>query len=182
MTDAELVRHLQAGAAQAFKVLFERHVLSIRRFLGDVLRDPSAADDATQEVFARAHVQLSKLGPDDHVRGWLFGVARNVAFESRRVRAHEELDETAGIPDAVLPAPDPEAVLLDRELQRHFSEALDALSVNRRAVLVMRVDHGLSYEDIAKAMGWSLPMVKNEIHRARLLLRARLAPHLRGAP
>jgi RNA polymerase sigma-70 factor (ECF subfamily) len=44
----------------------------------------------------------------------------------------------------------------------------------------MRLDHGLSYDDIAAAFGWSIPTVKNEIHRARLKLRAHLLPHLTG--
>ena len=46
--------------------------------------------------------------------------------------------------------------------------------------LLMRLDHGLAYEDIALAFGWSIPTVKNEIHRARLKLRTHLLPHLTG--
>ena len=50
-----------------------------------------------------------------------------------------------------------------------------------RAALVLRIDHGLAYEEIASLMGWSLQKVKNEIHRARLQLRASLAGYLEGA-
>jgi RNA polymerase sigma-70 factor (ECF subfamily) len=45
----------------------------------------------------------------------------------------------------------------------------------------MRIDHDLGYGEIAEAMGWTLQKVKNEIHRARLQLRARLATYLEGA-
>jgi RNA polymerase sigma-70 factor (ECF subfamily) len=42
------------------------------------------------------------------------------------------------------------------------------------------MDHGLAYDDIADVMGWSLPKVKVEIHRARLKLRAELTKYLGG--
>jgi RNA polymerase sigma-70 factor (ECF subfamily) len=180
--DEALVRRAQRGEHEAFRALFERHVLPVRRFLRDLIRDADGADDATQETFTRAHVQLPKLGEHDRFRPWLFGIARNVAFEVRRVRQHEPLegDDGEDVPAAVLPAPDPERTLLDRELEGHLTEALAGLSEHRRAALLLRLDHGLSYDDIAAAMGWTLPMVKNEIHRARLAMRASLLPHLGG--
>lgn len=174
----------QRGDRAAFRTLFERHVVSVRRFLVDLLRDRAQADDATQETFARAHAQLDKVTDGSGFRAWLFGIARNVAFEAHRRRLHEPLDaeDDDGVPDAVIPSPDPEAVLLDRELAGQFEAALGTLSAQRRAALLLRLDHGLAYEEIAAAMGWSLPTVKNEIHRARLKLRAALLPHLRGSP
>jgi RNA polymerase sigma-70 factor (ECF subfamily) len=59
--------------------------------------------------------------------------------------------------------------------------ALADLSTERRAALLMRIDHDLGYGEIAEAMGWTLQKVKNEIHRARLQLRVRLATYLEGA-
>ena len=179
--DEALVRRAQANESAAFKALFERHVVSVRRFLRDLLRQGDQADDATQETFARAHAQLQKLGDHDRFKPWILGIARNVAFEARRVRQYEPMgDDDDGIPAAVIPSPDPESVLLDAELEKHFTEALTHLSEHRRAALLMRLDHGLSYDDIAAAFGWSIPTVKNEIHRARLKLRAHLLPHLTG--
>jgi RNA polymerase sigma-70 factor, ECF subfamily len=178
-----LVERARQGDGQAFKALFERHVMAVRRFLRDVLREGGAADEATQETFVRAHAQLKKLEQRTRVKAWLLGIARNVAFEHRRARRDEvELDEAEAPIEAVIPSPDPEKLLLDRELERQFDLALGALSANRRAALVLRLDHGLAYEEIAHAMGWTLPMVKNEIHRARLKLRAAMLPHLGGQP
>ncbi|MGV3621324.1 MAG: RNA polymerase sigma factor [Archangium sp.] len=179
--DEALVRRAQAGESAAFRALFERHVVAVRRFLRDLLRNTDAADDATQESFARAHAQLVKLTDHDRFKPWMLGIARNVAYESRRVRQHDVLDDDDdATPAAVIPSPDPEAVLLDAELEKHFTQALGHLSENRRAALLMRLDHGLAYEEIAAAFGWSIPTVKNEIHRARLKLRAHLLPHLTG--
>ena len=179
--DDALVQRAQKGESAAFKALFERHVVGVRRFLRDLLRQGDLADDATQETFARAHAQLSKLTDHDRFKPWVLGIARNVAFEARRVRQHDVLDDDDdSTPTAVIPSPDPERVLLDAELEKHFTEAMGTLSEHRRAALLMRLDHGLAYEDIAAAFGWSIPTVKNEIHRARLKLRAHLLPHLTG--
>ena len=177
--DEALVRRAQQGESAAFKALFERHVVSVRRFLRDLLRQGDVADDATQETFARAHAQLAKLADHDRFKPWILGIARNVAFEARRVRQHDVLEDD-GTPTAVIPSPDPERVLLDAELEKHFTEAMGTLSDDRRAALLMRLDHGLAYEEIAEAFGWSIPTVKNEIHRARLKLRTQLLPHLTG--
>ena len=179
--DEALVRRAQNGESAAFKALFERHVVAVRRFLRDLLRQGDHADDATQETFARAHAQLAKLTDRDRFKPWILGIGRNVAFEAMRVRQHDVLDDDDdSTPTAVIPSPDPERVLLDAELEKHFTEAISTLSENRRAALLMRLDHGLAYEDIAAAFGWSIPTVKNEIHRARLKLRAHLLPHLTG--
>ncbi|HUJ27680.1 MAG TPA: sigma factor-like helix-turn-helix DNA-binding protein, partial [Myxococcales bacterium] len=59
-----------------------------------------------------------------------------------------------------------------------LDRALGGLPEDRRAALLMRLDHGLGYDEIADAMGWNLQKVKNEIHRARLQLRAQLAGYL----
>ena len=179
LPEEALVDRARGGEGEAFKALFERHVNAVRRFLRDVLRDPSAADEATQETFVRAHSQLARLEQRSRVKAWLLGIARNVAFEQRRARRDElDLDESEAPIEAVIPSPDPERLLLDRELEKHFDDALGLLSAQRRAALVLRLDHGLAYEEIATLMGWTLPTVKNEIHRARLKLREALLPHL----
>ena len=87
-------------------------------------------------------------------------------------------EENEPLLEAALPSPTPEDLLLDREMEGLLAEALGELREERRSALLLRIDHGLAYEDIAQVMGWSLPKVKNEIHRARLQLRERLAGHV----
>lgn len=179
-SEEDLVRRAQEGEHEAFRALFERYVSGVRRFLGDLLKDSAAADEATQETFVRAHALLSRLKDRVRLQGFLLGIARNVAFEHHRRGPTREFIEDDLPIEAVLPAPDPEKLMLDRELEVQFAEALDSLKPERRAALLMRVDHGLPYEEIAEAMGWSLPTVKNEIHRARLKLRQLMLPHVGG--
>ncbi|MFL5344995.1 MAG: RNA polymerase sigma factor [Hyalangium sp.] len=180
-----LLRRARAGDPAAFRLLFERHSPSVWRFLKDSFRDEAAADEATQETFVRAHGRLHTLKDEDRLASWLLGIARRVFLEARRSRGVHldvEGEEHEGLVEAVLPTPTPEDLLLDRETEALLAEALGHVREERRSALMLRIDHGLPYEEIAQVMGWSLPKVKNEIHRARLQLRERLAAHVGGRP
>jgi RNA polymerase sigma-70 factor, ECF subfamily len=179
--ERRLLVRARRGEAEAFRILFERHAPAVWRFCRDLFRDEAAADEATQETFVRAHGKLATLRDEARLGSWLLGIARHVYLESRRGRT-EHLDiaseENESLLEAAQPSSTPEAWLLDREMEGLLAEALGDLREARRTALLLRIDHGLAYEDIAQVMGWSLPKVKNEIHRARLQLRERLAGHV----
>jgi RNA polymerase sigma-70 factor (ECF subfamily) len=184
--EQRLLARARRGDPAAFRLLFERHAPTVWRFARDLFRDDAAADEATQETFVRAHGKLGALRDEARLGSWLLGIARHVYLESRRARG-PHLDVAAEENEVLLeesqPSLNPEELLLDRELEGLLSEALEALREERRTALLLRIDHGLPYEEIARVMGWSLPKVKNEIHRARLQLRERLATHLgNGGP
>ncbi len=178
-SDEEVLLRARAGDAEAFRVIFDREAPGVRRFLGDLLRDDAAADEGTQETFVRAHHRLGTLEQVGKLQGWLFGIARMVFFEQvRRKRRDGPPLDPAEEPAQVDRAASPEAVLLSAESNRLLDDALQELDEERRAALLMRIDHGLGYGEIAAAMGWTLQKVKNEIHRARLQLRRSLAGYL----
>jgi RNA polymerase sigma-70 factor (ECF subfamily) len=171
--EAVMVQRAQGGDAAAFRWLFDRDIAGVRRFLFDLLRDRDAADEAAQETFVRAHRGLGSLREVTRWRSWLFGTARRVFLEQLRVRKRApkaSIDDEKHQP--VDRAANPEQVLIGREADRIIESALDKLSDERRAALVLRLDHRLDYDAIGEAMGWPLSKVKNEIHRARLELRA----------
>ena len=180
--ERDLLDRARRGEPEAFRVIFDRYSPSVRRFLGDLLRDDAAADDATQETFVRAHSRMRTLREDERVGGWLLGIARMVSLEQMRRWRRDPLplpEEEPREPDR---APSPEGALLSGEADRLLDGALRSLSSDRRAALLMRIDHGLPYEQIAEAMGWNLQKVKNEIHRARLQLRERLSGYVEATP
>jgi hypothetical protein len=85
--ESTLVARAAAGDVRAFRSIYDRHAPVIYRFLCDMLRDRSAADEALQETFVRAHGRLSTLREAEKLRSWLFGIARAAAH--RRGRALE---------------------------------------------------------------------------------------------
>jgi RNA polymerase sigma-70 factor (ECF subfamily) len=160
----------------ALGAIYTQHAPAVLRFLRDLLGCPAAAADATQETFVRAFRRLDTLRDHERLAPWLFGIARNVSLEARkarRVRARVLTGDGDAAND-VGHARTPEAELLGREAARTVERTLARLSEERRAMLLMRLDHGLAYEEIAAAMGFSLAKVKVEIHRARQVLRAAL--------
>ena len=162
-------------------MIFDRQAPGVRRFLGDLLRDDAAADEGTQETFVRAHQRMSSLLEPGKLQGWLFGIARMVFMEHLRRKRRDGLPQGDDEPVQVDAAPTPEAALLGREADQVLDQALAGLSEQRRAALLMRLDHGLGYDEIASALGWNLQKVKNEIHRARLQLRVQLSGYLEGS-
>jgi RNA polymerase sigma-70 factor (ECF subfamily) len=166
-----LLARARQGEADALQGMYRQHAPAIRRFLRGVLRCAASADDGTQETFVRAFRQLAQLRDESRLVPFLFGIARLVAHEmhrtSRRTTPGPIPEQTDGRT--------PESALLGAEVARTLDAALDELSEGRRAALLLRVDHGLPYEEIAEIMGWSLAKAKVEIHRAREVLRGHLA-------
>ena len=170
-----------ATTRRELAVLYQRHAPRVQRFLRDVLGDEALAWDATQETFARAFAHVAILKDSEKAAPWLFGVARNVSLELRRARfrsgrviAQEngELERAKAKAGAC-----PEQEYLGREALRVVDAALLRLSEDRRAVLLLRLDHGLAYDEIAETMGWTLAKVKVEIFRAREVLRETMAEY-----
>lgn len=169
---------------ESFAALYAQHGGRIHRFLSDLLGDRALAADATQETFVRAFRNREAFDGGRSIAPWLFGIARNVSLEMRRARhrARRVISPTNDAGDAPEPrAPgSPESELLGREALRVVGAAVERLSEERRAMLLLRLDHNLGYDDIAALMGFSVAKVKVEIFRAREVLRETMAEYERG--
>ena len=171
----EAVRGSLRGDRRAMKFLYETRSPGIMRFCRRMMGSQAPASDATQETFVRAFRALGSLTHPARFDAWLFGIARRVSLELRRGRKVDRQRVHAVDPDSVSSGQVcPEAKLLERETMDRLEGALLALSEDRRAILLFRADHGLSHEEIANVMGWSVVKVRVEICRARAMLRERL--------
>ena len=165
---------------EVFARLYTRLAPRIHRFLSDLLFDSVLARDATQETFARALLHVAIMHDEARATPWIFGIARNVSLEVRKARARASrvtsLDDSVD-PPAAEASSCPEATLEGRQAAKKLRVALAALPEERRAILLLRLDHGLSYDDIAASMGITLAKVKVDIFRARETLREQLERH-----
>lgn len=177
--ESALVERARLGDGQSFRTIFDLYAPPLRRFLRDLLGDESSADEATQETFVRAHSRLKTMREVEKLAPWLFGIARNVSYEQMRARRRHR-DDPSALEREVDRGPTPEAALLGGEIDHGLAVALADLSDDRRTALLLRIDHGLAYEEIAAVMQWPLAKVKNEIHRARLVLRSQLMKFVGG--
>jgi RNA polymerase sigma-70 factor (ECF subfamily) len=181
--DRALVAAAQRGDRDAFKTLFERYHRRAYALAFGILRNPDDAMDAVQDAFIKAHKYLDKFEGSSSFYTWLYRIVMNVAIDHlrkhRRVKP-VELDESRVENDAddpLLPrilGGNPGRALLDKQIRARIDAALDELSENHRAVLVMRELEGLSYEDMAQAMGCSKGTIMSRLFHARRNMQKRL--------
>jgi RNA polymerase sigma-70 factor (ECF subfamily) len=148
-----------------FSELYRAHAGDVHRFVLFLSGDPALADDILSETFirlwhARGRVDLTT------VKGYLFAIARNLFLAERRyARRMTTLDERA--PDT---RPGPEHRAHSHiELQAALA-ALQTLPEIDRAAVLLRAEEGMSYEEVAAALGISPVSARVKVYRARLKL------------
>jgi RNA polymerase sigma-70 factor (ECF subfamily) len=174
MSPSELQRCIQSGdirrAASSLVVTYGSDVLATCIAM---LRDRTAAEDVTQEVFGDALRGLSAFRGDSSPRTWLLSIARNRCIDFLRARKRDPwggaLDESEADPDA---HPDDGALgsewLADRSV---VMRALDALAEGDRALIVLRFKNGLEYGELATAFGLREGTVRMRVSRALARMR-----------
>jgi RNA polymerase sigma-70 factor (ECF subfamily) len=149
-SDAEL---LHAADADAFAVLYDRHVGDLFRWARARVGDHAA--DLTAEVFARAW--LCRRSFEDRADGsafpWLYGIAHNVLRDSlRRSRVEDRARRRLGLPRAVAPDPEYEAVERRLSLPDAALRAIAELPESERELLDLRVVQERPYWEIAERL------------------------------
>ncbi len=173
--DRELVRRVLAGQTDDFRVLVDRHQLSIFRFAAGLLGNREEAEDVTQEAFLAAFANLSGYDSSRAVFStWLFTIARNRCINLLKQSRPIALNEPESIGD-VAPA-DP---IVSQELSQQLDRALAALPVEQRSAFVLAEIEELPYAEIARIERTSLGTVKSRIHRAKRQLQSLLDPSIR---
>ncbi|MBX7245963.1 MAG: TIGR03435 family protein [Candidatus Sumerlaeaceae bacterium] len=150
------------------------------------LRDRDAAEDLAQEVFLRAFVQLDRSrGPEGRL-AWLICVTRNLATDwqrrnqtgSRLVREVSARFCPQSGPMAP-PAQNPRERLMQREKDEALDEAMEALPVEQRELVLLHYMEGIPRRDIAAKLGVHPATVGRRLDAALAQLRAALEPALR---
>jgi RNA polymerase sigma-70 factor, ECF subfamily len=149
-----------------FELLFRGCYPRVLRAAQLLLGDRAAAEDAAQEAFARL-LARGAMPPEDAER-WVFRVSRNLAISRwRQVRRTLPLVESEAMEGWETGGETERRALL-------LSHAVQALPTRQREVVALRIYGELPYEAIAKATGRTLGAIKQELHRAKLALTAKL--------
>jgi RNA polymerase sigma factor (sigma-70 family) len=150
--------------ADAAARLYIEYRERIYRFCYTRLRSREEAEDAAQNVFMRVHMSLDRGVVPEYEAAWLYKIAHNVCLsriDSNARRGGEEL-HTFDEQDVQIAAPEVSADEL-----AGLNEALEAMPHNLRTAILLREWQGLSYAEIAVAMGLSVSAVETLIFRAR---------------
>lgn len=128
----------------------------------------SRAEDAVQQTFLKAYQAMLSGDADLNLRPWLYRIAHNSSLNLLRQNgwSHEQLDENM---DGVQR---PDQALELRERLRATVAAVNSLPERQRNAVLLREVDGLTYEEIALALGVGDGAVRQLLHRARATLRA----------
>lgn len=172
----DILERARAGDRDAFDVLAARVVDRLYGVARLILRDSDRAADAVQEALFRCWRDLPKLRDPAAFESWLYRLLTNaVTDEFRSVRRHEAIVRL--LPSADATADSSDDLIRRDQLERGFTR----LSIEHRAVVVLRYYSGLSLEETAMALGVSLGTAKSRNHYALEALRAALESDDRSA-
>ncbi|MBI3843260.1 MAG: sigma-70 family RNA polymerase sigma factor [Planctomycetes bacterium] len=174
------VERSRRGDRDAFGRLIDRYAASICGFQHRLVGDFHEAQDLAQETFLRAYGALRRLDRAERFRSWLFRIAFHVAADYRRANRQSTLSLQAIEEDCgeVVASSASGAMVAGEGPGDRARAALDALyglPENYALVAFLRFVERLSYREIAEALETSESCVKVRLHRARRLLKQRLA-------
>lgn len=197
-TDADLVRLVARGSAEALASIYDRHAGDVYALAARTTGDGMIAGDVVQETFLalwdRAELFDAARGS---LRGWLLAIARNRAIDhlryaSRHDRAvafsalgtadqddssvAEWLTGSGVLISTGAPDPGPETAVIDLETRASIADAIASLAPVERSVILLAYGAHLSQVEIAAQLGWPLGTVKTRTRRALRHLRDRLVP------
>jgi len=176
--DVDLMLKFQAGDISAFERLMRKHQKSVINTIYRFIGNRADAEELAQDVFLRVYNSAQKYKPKAKFSTWLYKIVTNLCLNELRRKSFETIplddlsEETSGFIDAKQAPPD--IVLERKELAFRFKKSVESLPKKQRMALILREYDGLSYKEIAEAMGCSVASVQSRLQRARTTLKEKL--------
>jgi RNA polymerase sigma-70 factor (ECF subfamily) len=193
--EVEWAKRLLEGDAEAFTPFVESFQSKIFQYTWMMCGQREDAEEVAQDTLLKVFESFDQLREPEHVKAWVFRIARNYCLMKRRrsiFAPERELSLDELLPGVDSPGtavsdrvPDqrelPVQQLLRAELNRELEAAMQELPANYRSVVLLRDVEGLSTTEAAEVLDLSEDVVKQRLHRGRLALRKRLAGYLTPA-
>ena len=173
MDDAALIQELRAGSREAIKVLYDRHKEGLFTLARSLLGDSSVAEDVVHDVFVSFIESLEKYRVNGNLRGYLVTCVANRARDRLRAAARrtgKRVDFQSD--DSIGPVPDVE-VMRQEETQRLLL-ALIQLPYEQREVVLLHLQGGLTFKEVAELQGVSLSTAQGRYRYGLQKLRSML--------
>ena len=181
--DAELVERVKKGDFRAFDDLFRRHREAAYRIAYRLLGNADGALDVVQESFIHVLRGIGSFRGQSSFKTWLYRIVTHAALDWRRCRG---VRSAASLDAESIPEPaargdqqrSPAAEASGADLQEVIDKALMNVSEKNRVALVLYALEGMSYKEVAEALGISVGTVMSRIFNARQRLRELLASEI----
>lgn len=191
-TDPEwqIVQKVQAGQVKYFEELIKKHEKPVFNFLFRFLGNYHDAEEVAQEVFLAAYRSISQFRGESRFSTWLYRIAINQAKNKKKtlnlsLQRNISIDPVENDPgdNPVIqvqnPGPDPEDQQNQKEIQRIVQKEIHLLKPEERAIILLNDFEERSYEEISTILDIPVGTVKSRLHRARMVLKERLAPYFK---
>jgi RNA polymerase sigma-70 factor (ECF subfamily) len=180
--NALISSHLE-GNEYAFQVLVERYQDKLVNYIYNLVGDYEQAVDLGQETFIRVFKHAHRYHAKYQFSTWIYRIATNLALDEIRRRKRRSRSFTYRLffqqEEQDIPlehdGPSPECSLDRKEQIQLLQTALKSLPEKYRLVFVLREVQELSHEEVGKVLKLSVGTVKSRLHRAKKLLRQKLA-------
>jgi RNA polymerase sigma-70 factor, ECF subfamily len=185
--DQLLVERVQRGDKKAFELLVIKYQRKLMRLVSRLVRDQAEAEDVVQEAFIKAYRALPQFRGDSAFYTWLYRIGINTAknylvTQGRRAPtstdSNSEEAETFDDAEHLRDINTPESMLATKQIAETVNAAMSTLPEELRTAISLREIEGLSYEEIADAMGCPIGTVRSRIFRAREAIAEKLRPLL----
>jgi RNA polymerase sigma-70 factor (ECF subfamily) len=168
--ETEVISRCQQGDQEALKEIFDKYHKKVYRIAYGVVRQREEALDIVQEVFIKLFHSIKNFKGRSHFYTYLYRMVMNTAIDHAR-RAGKQftssLDEEGSFEPSDEIEKGPERILLHKELEEKVKLAMDKLPAEQKAALIFRDVEGLSYQEMAEAMGCSIGTVMSRLHYGR---------------
>jgi RNA polymerase sigma-70 factor (ECF subfamily) len=178
--ERDLVERCLARDERAYRELVRRYQGAVMNLAWKITGSADDAAEVAQETFIRVLRSLGTYDPSRPFRTWLFKITSNLALDAirrrkRRPIALEDLaDEEGPAIDPADTGPAPDEGYRIEQSDARFESLVRELPEHYQAILFLRYQQELSYEEIAESMSMPLGTVKVRIHRAHEMLRRKL--------
>jgi RNA polymerase sigma-70 factor (ECF subfamily) len=185
--DQNLVQRVQRGDKVAFEMLFTKYQRRVSRLVARFVRSEAEVEDIVQESFIKAYRALASFRGDSAFYTWLYRIAVNTAKNhlvsaSKRpisLSQFEKNDDDDFQEDIFMSdAATPESELITKQIAETVNKSMNELPADLREAIMLREIEGMSYEDIADAMGCPIGTVRSRIFRAREAISEKIKPML----
>ena len=179
--NSTLVERVARGDSRAFAAIVEEHKDSLVNYLSHLAGCPEEAEELAQEAFLRLYRAAPRYREEGRLAPYLFRIATNLLrSQRRRQRRWSLLRPRLQASHPGQPADSASQELLTDELCGQVRAAIAELPMRFRVPLILHEIEGWSYRRIAAAESCREGTVKSRIHRARGMLRSKLAPYWNG--
>lgn len=177
-TETELIEACKQGDREAFHSLFETHKDRVYTIALHYSGNDSTARDVTQQVFLKLFTTISQFREDSQFTTWLYRIVANAcADEHRKRRRFVPFSPEVEVRNMSVKS-DQESTYQRREVARSVRGAIKELSPKLRLPILLKYVEGMSYDEIAEALGVSIGTVSSRLNRGHKTL-ARKLEHLR---